>query len=343
MMFYTTVINSVFAFVLFGGIAFAQGGVTKDIILNLIFYIIITPIITVTLTKIMFSSENGMIVKDAISRIDSILNIEPLNNAENIVELKDNSVELKNVTFSYDNKNNAIDNVSLKIESGKTVAFVGPSGGGKSTLANLISRFFDVKSGSILIGGVNIKDIPKDELMNNIAFVFQNSKLLKMSILENVRLSKPNATREEVMNVLKSAQCMDIIDKLPEGIDTVIGTKGVFLSGGEAQRIAIARAMLKDAPIVILDEATAFADPDNEVKVQQALSNMAKGKTVIMIAHRLSTVVNADEIFVVNNGKIVEQGSHNELISKNSIYAKMWNNYQTSVQWKFGKENNYAK
>ncbi|MEI3163084.1 MAG: ABC transporter ATP-binding protein [Lachnospirales bacterium] len=343
MMFYTIVINSVFAFVLFGGIAFAQGGVTKDIILNLIFYIIITPIITVTLTKIMFSSENGMIVKDAISRIDSILNIGPLNNAENIVELKDNSVELKNVTFSYDNKNNAIDNVSLKIESGKTVAFVGPSGGGKSTLANLISRFFDVKSGSILIGGVNIKDIPKDELMNNIAFVFQNSKLLKMSILENVRLSKPDATREEVMNVLKSAQCMDIIDKLPKGIDTVIGTKGVFLSGGEAQRIAIARAMLKDAPIVILDEATAFADPDNEVKVQQALSNMAKGKTVIMIAHRLSTVVNADEIFVVNNGKIAEQGSHNELISKNSIYAKMWNNYQTSVQWKFGKENNYAK
>lgn len=336
---YTTIINSVFAFLIFGGIVFKADKLTNQQLLNLMFYIIITPIISVTLTKIMFSSENGMIVNDAIERIESILELEPLSEMSNRVKVKDNSVELKNVTFSYDGKTDVIKNVSLKIDAGKTVAFVGPSGGGKSTLASLISRFFDVKKGSILIGGVNIKDIPKKELMDNVAFVFQNSKLLKMSVLENVRLSKPEAAREQVIEALKSAQCMDIVEKLPKGIDTVIGTKGVFLSGGEQQRLAIARVMLKDAPIVILDEATAFADPDNESRVQRAFSNMAKGRTVIMIAHRLSTVVGADKIFVIKDGKIVEEGIHAELLNNNSLYANMWNDYQTSVQWKVGKEN----
>ncbi|MDO4300288.1 MAG: ABC transporter ATP-binding protein [Clostridia bacterium] len=339
MIFYTTIINGVFAFLIFGVIALTRGGVNEELLLNFIFYIIITPIITVTLTKIMFSSENTMIVNDAIERIEGVLNLEPLSETDKSVNIKDNSVELKNVTFSYDGKNDVINNVSLKINAGETAAFVGPSGGGKSTLASLISRFFDVKKGSIFIGGVNIKDIPKKELMNKVAFVFQNSKLLKMSVLENVRLSRPEAAREQVIEALKQAQCMDIVEKLPKGIDTVIGTKGVFLSGGEQQRLAIARVMLKDAPIVILDEATAFADPDNESRVQQAFSNMAKGRTVIMIAHRLSTVVDADKIFVVKDGKINEQGSHIELLNNNSIYANMWNNYQTSVQWKVGKEN----
>ena len=342
MLFYTTIINGIFAFLIFGGIAFTLGGVTKELLLNLIFYIIITPIITVTLTKIMFSSENAMIVNDAIERIESVLNLEPLYETDKSVNIKDNSVELKNVTFSYDGKTDVINNISLKIDAGKTAAFVGPSGGGKSTLASLISRFFDVKNGSILIGGVNIKDIPKKELMDNVAFVFQNSKLLKMSVFENVRLSKPDATKEQVMEALKAAQCMDIVEKLPKGIDTIIGTKGVFLSGGEQQRLAIARVMLKDAPIVILDEATAFADPDNESRVQQAFSNMAKGRTVIMIAHRLSTIVGADEIFVVKDGRIVENGTHSQLIGNNSLYSNMWKNYQTSVQWKVGKEVNHA-
>lgn len=339
MIFYTTIINGVFAFLIFGGIALTRGGVNEELLLNFIFYVIITPIITVTLTKIMFSSENAMIVNDAIERIEGVLNLEPLSETDKRVNIKDNSVELKNVTFSYDGKTDVINNVSLKIGAGETVAFVGPSGGGKSTLASLISRFFDVKKGSIFIGGVNIKDIPKKELMNKVAFVFQNSKLLKMSVFENVRLSRPEAAREQVIEALKQARCMDIVEKLPKGIDTVIGTKGVFLSGGEQQRLAIARVMLKDAPIVILDEATAFADPDNESKVQQAFSNMAKGRTVIMIAHRLSTVVDADKIFVVKDGKINEQGSHNELLNNNSFYANMWNNYQSSVQWKVGKEN----
>ena len=210
--------------------------------------------------------------------------------------------------------------------------------GGKSTLANIISRFFDAQSGKILIGGIDVRDIPKHELMNTISFVFQNSRLIKASILENVKMGKPNATKNEIMQALKSAQCMDIIEKLPNGIDTVIGTNGVYLSGGEQQRIAIARAMLKNAPIIILDEATAFADPDNEVRVQQAMNELSKGKTVIMIAHRLSTVANTDKIFVLENGSIIEEGTCNELINKGGLFSKMWNSYQTSVKWKVAKE-----
>ncbi len=338
MMFYTTSINGVFAFLIAGGLLFTQNGVTSGFLLNLIFYIIITPIISVTLTKIMFQSENAMIVDDALQRIDSVLNLQPLAEAARPQAPQGSSVELEHVRFSYDGKKNALKNISLSIPAGQTVAFVGPSGGGKTTLANIISRFFDPQSGVVKIGGVDVRDIPKEALMNTVSFVFQNSRLIKASILENVRMGKPYATRQEVMRALENAQCTDIIEKLPNGIDTIIGTKGVYLSGGEQQRIAIARVMLKDSPIIILDEATAFADPDNEAKVQTAFSRLSRGKTVIMIAHRLSTVVHADQIYVVKDGEIAESGTFDELIRQNGIFNGMWNNYQTSVQWKVAKE-----
>lgn len=338
MMFYTAAINGVFAFLIAGGLLFTQNGVTSGFLLNLIFYIIITPIISVTLTKIMFQSENAMIVDDALQRIDSVLNLQPLAEAARPQAPQGSSVELEHVRFSYDGKKNALKNISLSIPAGQTVAFVGPSGGGKTTLANIISRFFDPQSGVVKIGGVDVRDIPKEALMNTVSFVFQNSRLIKASILENVRMGKPYATRQEVMRALENAQCTDIIEKLPNGIDTIIGTKGVYLSGGEQQRIAIARVMLKDSPIIILDEATAFADPDNEAMVQTAFSRLSRGKTVIMIAHRLSTVVHADQIYVVKDGEIAESGTFDELIRQNGIFNGMWNNYQTSVQWKVAKE-----
>ena len=338
MMFYTAAINGVFAFLIAGGLLFTQNGVTSGFLLNLIFYIIITPIISVTLTKIMFQSENAMIVDDALQRIDSVLNLQPLAEAARPQAPQGSSIELEHVRFSYDGKKNALKNISLSIPAGQTVAFVGPSGGGKTTLANIISRFFDPQSGVVKIGGVDVRDIPKEALMNTVSFVFQNSRLIKASILENVRMGKPYATRQEVMRALENAQCTDIIEKLPNGIDTIIGTKGVYLSGGEQQRIAIARVMLKDSPIIILDEATAFADPDNEAKVQTAFSRLSRGKTVIMIAHRLSTVVHADQIYVVKDGEIAESGTFDELIRQNGIFSGMWNNYQTSVQWKVAKE-----
>ena len=338
MMFYTAAINGVFAFLIAGGLLFAQNGVTSGFLLNLIFYIIITPIISVTLTKIMFQSENAMIVDDALQRIDSVLNLQPLIEAARPQAPQGSSVELEHVRFSYDGKKDALKDISLSIPAGQTVAFVGPSGGGKTTLANIISRFFDPQSGVVKIGGADVRDIPKEALMNTVSFVFQNSRLIKASILENVRMGKPYATRQEVMRALEKAQCTDIIEKLPNGIDTIIGTKGVYLSGGEQQRIAIARVMLKDSPIIILDEATAFADPDNEAKVQTAFSRLSRGKTVIMIAHRLSTVVHADQIYVVKDGEIAESGTFDELIRQNGIFSGMWNNYQTSVQWKVAKE-----
>ena len=338
MMFYTAAINGVFVFLIAGALLFTQDQVTTEFLLNLVFYIIITPIISVTLTRIMFQSENAMIVDDALQRIDSVLNLEPLKETAHPMHPKDGSVELEQVHFSYNGEKDVLNGISISIPAGQTVAFVGPSGGGKTTLANLISRFFDPQSGTVRVGGVDVRDIPKEELMNTVSFVFQNSRLIKASIFENVRLGKPEATREEVMAALKNAQCDDILEKLPDGMDTVIGTKGVYLSGGEQQRIAIARVMLKNTPIIILDEATAFADPDNETRVQAAFSKLSQGKTVIMIAHRLSTVAGADRIYVVKDGQIAESGSSRELMERGGLFARMWQNYQTSIQWKVQKE-----
>jgi ATP-binding cassette subfamily B protein IrtA len=302
------------------------------------FYIIITPIISVTLTRIMFQSENAMIVDDALQRIDSVLNLKPLTEPKQPKHSRDASVQLSHVHFSYDGENEVIKDISLTIPPGQKVAFVGPSGGGKTTLANLICRFFDLQRGSVKIGGVDVRDISKEELMNTVSFVFQNSRLIKASILENVRMGRPGATREEILAALHNAQCDDILEKLPQGADTVIGTNGVYLSGGEQQRIAIARIMLKDAPILILDEATAFADPDNEARVQAAFSKLSEGKTVIMIAHRLSTVVGADKIYVICDGQIAESGASRDLLAQDGVFSRMWKDYQTSVQWKVVKE-----
>ena len=338
MLFYTAAVNGVFAFLIAGGLLMTKNGVTPEFLLNLLFYIIITPVISLTLTKIMYMSENQLIVADALNRIDSVLNAAPVSVSDTPKHPKDGSVGLKDVVFSYDGTTDVINGVSLRIPSGSTVALVGPSGGGKSTLASLMCRFFDVKSGSILVGGADVRDIPKEELMNTVSFVFQNSRLLKGTLLDNVKLGKPDATEEEVLTALKAAQCMDIVEKFPDGLHTVIGTKGIYLSGGEQQRIAIARAFLKNAPILILDEATAFADPDNEAKVQAAFAELAKGRTVIMIAHRLSTVANTDCIYVVENGRIAESGTKDALCAKNGIFAKMWQDYGSSVQWKVTKE-----
>ena len=338
MMLYTAAINGVFAFLIVGGLLFTRNGVTSEFLLNLLFYIIITPVISLTLTRIMYMSENELVVADALARVDSVLDAEPVPENDHPRHPKDASVSLKDVHFSYDGKTDVIKGVSLKIQPGQMVAFVGPSGGGKSTLANLICRFFDVQSGSVRVGGADVRDIPKEELMDTISFVFQNSRLLKGSILDNVRLGRAQATEAEVLAALKAAQCMDIVEKFPAGIHTVIGTRGVYLSGGEQQRIAIARAMLKNAPILILDEATAFADPDNEAKVQAAFARLAKGKTVLMIAHRLSTVANADCIYVVQDGRITETGTKDELCAQNGLFARMWQDYQASVQWKVAKE-----
>lgn len=334
MMLYTTAINGVFAFLIAGGILFTRDGITNELLLNLIFYIVITPVIGTTLTKLMFMSEDAMIVNDAISRIDEVLSESPLSdsNVKNVPS--DYSITLEHVSYSYDGEKNALNDVSLRVQSGQTVALVGASGGGKTTLANIITRFFDPQKGRVLIGDMDIRDIPKETLMDKVSFVFQNGHLLKASILENVRMGKPTATRREAVAALKTAQCMDIIEKLPDGIDTIIGTNGVYLSGGEQQRIAIARAILKNAPILILDEATAFADPDNEVRMGQALSALSKGKTVIMIAHRLSSITDADCIYVLQDGRIAESGTHQKLIEKKGIFMHMWKNYSEAAEWK---------
>lgn len=338
MILYTAAINGVFVFLIAAALLLTQNGVTTTFLLNLLFYIIITPVISLTLTRIMFQSENAMIVNDALQRIDSVLNLQPLSETTKPKKTKDYSVTLEDVCFRYDEEKEALRHISLSIPAGQTVALVGPSGGGKTTLASLVSRFFDPQDGKIRIGGVDIRDIPKKELMNTVSFVFQDSRLIKASVLENVRMSRPEASRSEVLDALQAAQCMDIIEKLPNGVDTVIGTKGVYLSGGEQQRIAIARVMLKNAPIVILDEATAFADPDNESRVQAAFTELSKEKTVIMIAHRLSTVSNVDRIFVLKDGQIAESGSWRELTAAKGIFSKMWKDYQASVQWKVAKE-----
>lgn len=351
MMFYTTAVNGAFAFLIAGGIIFSRGGVTDELLLNLIFYIVITPVIGTTLTKIMFMSEDAMIVNDALSRIDEVMNEKPLPESTEKSVPSDNSIVFEHVSYSYGEnetdkssspgrggRKNALNDVSLSIAPGQKAALVGPSGGGKTTLAKMIARFFDPREGRILIGNTDIRNIPKETLMDKVSFVFQESRLIKASVLENVRMAKPQATRDEVVRALKAAQCTDIIEKLPDGIDTVIGAKGVYLSGGEQQRITIARAVLKNAPILILDEATAFADPDNEARVGKALAELSRGKTVIMIAHRLSSITDADCIYVLRDGGIEESGNYNDLIRKNGIFTRMWKNYSEAAEWKIEKE-----
>lgn len=330
--------NGIFAALIIAAYKLGGNHITDTFALNLFFYILITSTLTTTLMKVAYAGESQMLVEDALNRMDNILNVEPLVDNGKNEQPKDASIAIEDVTFTYDeNKGNAIDHISMHIKEGEHVAFVGPSGGGKTTLASLVARFWDVKSGSIRIGGVDVKNMDPKELMKQVSYVFQDSKLLKISILENVRMGRPEATDAEVMEALKAAQCMDIIEKFPEGVHTMIGSKGIYVSGGEAQRLSIARAFLKNAPILILDEATAFADPDNERLVQKAFENLAKNKTVIMIAHRLSTVTNADCIYVLKDGKIAESGTHDALTAENGIYTHMWNEYNQSVNWQVGR------
>lgn len=340
---FTTASNGIFAVLIIAAYTLGGNQITTQFALNLIFYILITSTLTTTLMKVAYAGESQMIVEDALNRMDGIFAVSPLPQSDKKSIPKDSSISIENVTFAYDeSKDNAIDGITMHVKAGEHVALVGPSGGGKTTLASLIARFWDVKSGSIRLGGADVKDIDAKELMNQVSYVFQDSKLLKMSILENVRMGRPDAGDDEVMKALQAAQCMDIIEKFPDGVNTVIGSKGIYVSGGEAQRLSIARAFLKNAPVLILDEATAFADPDNERLVQKAFENLTKDKTVIMIAHRLSTVTDADCIYVLKDGRVAESGTHDELTAKNGIYTHMWNEYNKSVNWQVGRNGETA-
>lgn len=311
----------------------------QDVLLDFLFYSIFTPICTTMMNRVMFASEQLMAAKSAVTRIEEVLNEKPLPEPTGEREPKDASIAFENVSFSYPGaKVKALDSVTFEIPEGKTVALVGASGSGKSTAAQLIPRFYDVSDGRITVGGVDVKRITKHTLMDRIAFVFQNTKLFKDTLLENIRAARPDATREEVMRAVELAQCKEIIDRLPNGLDSVVGNGGTYLSGGENQRIALARAILKDAPIIILDEATAFADAENEHQIQMAFEKLTEGKTVLMIAHRLSTIQNADLILVFDEGKIIERGTHEKLLAANGKYAAMWKDYQTSIHWKVEKE-----
>ena len=339
MVIYTVLINSAFAFIMALVMFLTHGaGYRQDILLNFLFYVIFTPVMTTTMNRVMFMSENMMQINDAVARVDSLLHIPPLTETDNAKQPDGASVELNDVTFRYaEDAEPAVSHLSMKADRNEIVAIVGPSGSGKTTAAGLISRFMDAQEGSVTIGGVDVREIPKEKLMNTVSYVFQDSRLLKRTIADNLRIAKPDATEAEMMDALQKAQCMDIIERLPDGINTRLGSKGTYLSGGEQQRIAIARAMLKDAPVCVLDEASAFADPECEVQVQKAFSEMAKNRTVIMIAHRLSTVRNADRIYVLNNGSVAEEGKHEDLLAQGGLYASMWQEYQKAISWKVGE------
>ena len=299
------------------------------------FYAVFSAVVSTALARIMFAASGMMLASTALSRIDQVMNAPVLKITDHPRMPKDNSVEFKDVTFTYDGSEiPALDHVSFRVEPGQTVALVGPSGGGKTTAASLIPRFWDVSSGAVEVGGVDVREADPHVLMDRVAFVFQNDRLFKASILENVRAARPDATRDEVQAALSAAQCGDILEKLPDGMDTVIGTEGTYLSGGEQQRIALARAILKNAPIVVLDEATAFADPENEALIQKAFAVLTKDRTVIMIAHRLSTVVGADKIIVMDAGHVAEEGTHAQLAAAGGLYAKMWADYNQAASWR---------
>ncbi len=307
---------------------------SAEFFLSFFFYLIFTPIASLMMMKIMWVMQHSMLADDALYRIENLLNEKPLEKATKSLIPQSTDIAMENISFTYPNSDKkAVDDVTINIKQGQTVAFVGPSGGGKTTLATLIPRFWDVDSGTVKIGGVNVQDIEEKELMQHISFVFQNTNLYKASILDNLREGKPDATVEEIEIALKVARCEDIIAKLPNGLETVYGTKGVYLSGGEAQRIALARAILRDAPIILLDEATAFADPENEHQIQLAFNELTRGKTVLMIAHRLSTIKNADIIYVIEEGKVAEQGTHQELVNKRGLYGSMWVEYNNVFIW----------
>ena len=338
---FTVSINGFFALLIPAGILLAGSVVDIKFLSNFLFYVIFTPICAVMMNKIMMVSQDWMLASNALDNIEAILNEEPLAEPVNPQKPKNHSIEFEGVYFDYDESENdehILNDVNLKINENDSVALVGPSGGGKTTIASLIPRFWDVGEGSIKLGDVDVRDISTNELMENISFVFQNTTLFKDSIFNNVAIGRKGASRDDVLKALELAQCSDIIDELPDGIDTVIGSEGTYLSGGQQQRIALARAILKDAPIIILDEATALADPENEYLIQKAISEITKNKTVIMIAHRLSTVRNVDKIYVVDNGRIVEEGNHDVLVEKDGLYSRMWDEFNQSIQWKVKSE-----
>jgi len=338
---FTVSINGFFALLIPAGILLAGSVVDKKFLADFMFYIIFTPICAVMMNKIMTVSQDWMLASHALEGIEEILAEKPLVETDNPQKPKDHSIEFEGVYFDYektDDDEHVLNDVNLRISENETVALVGPSGGGKTTIASLIPRFWDVDEGSIKVGEVDVRDISTKDLMKNISFVFQNTTLFKDSIYNNVAIGRKGASREDVKKALSLAQCDDILEELPDGIDTVIGTEGTYLSGGQQQRIALARAILKDAPIIILDEATALADPENEYMIQKAISEITKDKTVIMIAHRLSTVKNVDTIYVIENGRIVEEGNHDKLVENQGLYSRMWDEFNQSIQWKVKSE-----
>ena len=335
---FLTFINGAFALLIPTALLLASGGDVRAVLVNFIFYALFAPACGQMINRIMYMSEAVMEADEAVGRLDEILSQEAMENTDIEKQPADAAVSFDHVTFTYPGADRpALSDVSFTVRPGQVTALVGPSGGGKTTAASLIPRFWDADSGAISIGGVNVKEMNTEDLMKQTAFVFQDTRLFKESLLENIRAARPDASREEVLSAAHAAQCYDILEKLPQGLDTVVGARGVYLSGGEQQRIALARAILKDAPIVVLDEATAFADPENEHQIQKAFEALIRNKTVLMIAHRLSTVQDADHIIVLSGGKIAEQGSHESLLAQHGVYAAMWEDYQQSARWKVGR------
>lgn len=336
---FLTFINGAFALLIPAALLLSSGGNIRTVLVNFIFYALFAPACGQMINRIMYMSEAVMEADEAVGRLDEILGQKPMEEPEVQKHPVNASVSFNHVTFTYPGSDRpALSDVSFSVRPGRITALVGPSGGGKTTAASLIPRFWDTDSGTVAIGGINVREMNTENLMRQVAFVFQDTRLFKESLLENIRAARPEASRDEVLSAARAAQCDDILEKLPQGLDTVVGTKGIYLSGGEQQRIALARAILKDAPIVVLDEATAFADPENEHQIQKAFEALIKDKTVLMIAHRLSTVQNADSIIVLSGGKVIEQGSHESLLALHGVYASMWEDYQRSAQWKVGKE-----